>query len=113
MRKPCLAAAALLLGAAPAWADPIEGDWRTQSGATAVIAPCGEGFCITLKGGPYSGRRIGSFQSTGGGRYAGEITDPEKEKTYSGKGVLSGSTLKLSGCVLGGLICRSQNWTKK
>ncbi len=33
-------------------ADPIVGNWRTQSGETAAIAPCGgESFCVTLKTG--------------------------------------------------------------
>ena len=48
----------------------------------------------------------------GGGTYSGSITDPAKDKTYSGSGTLSGGSLKMKGCVLGGLICRSQTWTK-
>ncbi len=33
-------------------------------------------------------------------------------KTYAGKGTLSGDTLKMKGCVLGGLICESQTWSR-
>ncbi|TIU33013.1 MAG: DUF2147 domain-containing protein, partial [Mesorhizobium sp.] len=40
------------------------------------------------------------------------ITDPETDKTYSGKATISGASLKMSGCVLGGLICKSQTWHK-
>ena len=32
-------------------AEPIEGNWKTASGATAQIAPCGGSFCVTLKSG--------------------------------------------------------------
>jgi uncharacterized protein (DUF2147 family) len=106
-----ITAATLLLGSA-AFADPIAGNWRTQAGATAQIASCGGSFCITLKTGKHAGKSIGKFNAAGDGNYTGSITDPDNDKTYSGKGALSGATLKMSGCVLGGLICRSQTWTK-
>lgn len=104
-----LAAATLMIGTA--YADPIEGNWKTSSGATALIAGGGS-FTITLQSGKFSGKRIGSLSPTGGSSYAGEITDPETDKTYAGKATLSGSTLKMKGCVMGGLICKSQTWTK-
>lgn len=107
-----LAAAIATLGAGAAHADPIEGRWRTQAGSTAQIAPCGGAFCITLKSGEHAGKRIGTLSLSGENSYRGEITDPENDKTYSGKASISGGTLKMSGCVLGGLICRSQNWSK-
>ena len=46
-------------------------------------------------------------------RYVGKVTDPANDKTYNGKASLSGNVLKMSGCVLGGLFCRSQKWTKQ
>jgi len=39
------------------------------------------------------------------------VTDPQNDKTYTGKATLSGNTLKMSGCVLG-VLCRSENWTR-
>lgn len=110
-RKLSLAVAATLIMAGAAWADPIEGNWKTASGATAVISGSGS-FSITLKTGKHAGKTIGSFKSTGEGKYAGTITDPENDKTYNGKASISGKSLKMSGCVLGGLICKSQTWTK-
>ncbi len=112
LRRLALVAAAILLSGAAALADPIEGNWRTQAGATAQIASCGGSFCITLKTGKFAGKSIGKFKAAGDSNYTGNITDPETDKTYSGKGALSGATLKMSGCVLGGLICKSQTWTK-
>jgi uncharacterized protein (DUF2147 family) len=100
----------LMMGAA--LADPIEGNWKTKTGDTAAIAGCGGAFCITLKSGEYAGRKIGRMTASGGGNYEGEITKPSNDKTYSGKAKLSGNSLKLSGCVLGGLICESQTWTR-
>jgi uncharacterized protein (DUF2147 family) len=110
-RKVSLALAAMLIVAGAAWADPIEGNWKTQAGDTAAIAGGGT-FSITLKSGKYAGKTIGSLKAAGDNRYAGNITDPANDKTYSGKATLSGSSLKMSGCVLGGLICKSQTWHK-
>lgn len=111
LRKISLAVAASVIMAGAAWADPIEGSWRTQSGETASIGGGGP-FAITLKSGKHAGKRIGSLSASGGGKYSGKITDPANDKTYTGKATLSGSTLKMSGCVLGGLVCRTQTWSK-
>lgn len=111
MRLLPLAVAALLAASGAALADPITGSWRTEAGPTAQIAACGGSFCIEMTSGQYSGRSIGKLSATGSG-YAGTITDPSNNKTYDGNAALAGKTLKLSGCVLGGLICRSQTWTK-
>ena len=54
----------------------------------------------------------GKVSADGGGQYSGEITDPANDKTYSGSASVSGGSMKMKGCVLGGLICRSQTWTK-
>lgn len=110
-RKVSLALAATLIMVGTAWADPIEGSWKTQSGETASIAGSGS-FSITLKTGKHAGKTIGSLKPAGDNKYAGSITDPANDKTYSGKATLSGTSLKMSGCVLGGLICKSQTWHK-
>ena len=99
----------LAAGAAFA-AEPIEGRWKTASGATAQIAPCGSAFCVTLKDGKHEGKQIGRMNGSAG-RYEGEITDPENDKTYNGSGTLTGDSLKMRGCVLK-VLCRSQTWTR-
>ena len=111
-RKLSMAVAALTMMAGAAYADPIEGNWKTQSGETAAIGNCGDAFCITLKTGKHAGKQIGKMSASGDGNYAGSITDPADDKTYKGKAKLNGSSMKMSGCVLGGLICKGQNWTK-
>ena len=106
-----LAVMAIILGESQA-ADPIVGNWTTQSGQTATISPCGGGFCVTLKTGQYAGKKIGSLTKNGK-RYVGKVTDPANDKTYNGRATLNGRILKMSGCLLGGLFCRSQEWTKQ
>ncbi|RVA57043.1 DUF2147 domain-containing protein [Mesorhizobium sp. M7A.F.Ca.US.001.01.1.1] len=110
-RKVSLALAAMLIMAGAAWADPIEGNWKTEDGDTVAISPCGASFCMTVKTGQYAGQAIGSMKGTGGNKYKGSLTRPSNGKTYSGSGTLSGSTLKVSGCVLG-ILCESQTWHK-
>ncbi|MGN6142516.1 MAG: DUF2147 domain-containing protein [Mesorhizobium sp.] len=110
-RKAGMALAAILMVTGSALADPIEGNWKTQSGETASIAGGGS-FSITLKTGKYAGKTIGSLKAAGDNKYAGSITDPATDKTYSGKATISGATMKMSGCVLGGLICKNQTWHK-
>lgn len=112
-RKLSMAVAAVMLMAGAAYADPIEGNWKTQSGETAAISTCGDGaFCITLKTGKHAGKQIGKMTASGEGNYAGSITDPADDKTYKGKAKLNGASIKMSGCVFGGLICKGQDWTK-
>ncbi len=111
MRKALLIASAAAFVTNAAAADDITGNWRTKNGETAAISECGSSFCITLKTGKFSGRKIGTF-SGANGAYSGKITDPNNDKTYTGKASISGATLKMSGCVMFGLLCRSENWQR-
>ncbi|MFK7942177.1 MAG: DUF2147 domain-containing protein [Paracoccaceae bacterium] len=42
----------------------------------------------------------------------GKIWKPDDDEVYSSQMQLEGNTLTVSGCVLGGLICRSQAWPR-
>ena len=48
-----------------------------------------------------------------GGSYKGQVNKLDEGKTYNGKASVSGNTLSLSGCVLGGLICKSESLTRQ
>ncbi|MDX3927382.1 MAG: DUF2147 domain-containing protein [Shinella sp.] len=112
MIRKWLTAAAITLAASGSAlaAEPIEGNWRTASGETAAIAKCGGSFCITLKTGKHAGKRIGRLDGSGAD-YSGTITDPADDKTYSGSGSVSGSSLRMKGCVLK-VLCKSQTWSR-
>lgn len=111
MKRALVIAAAIFALVSTAHGDEIVGNWRTKSGETAAIAQCAGSFCITLKTGKFSGRQIGTF-SGANGSYSGEITDPNNDKTYTGKAGISGTKLKMSGCVMFGLLCRSEIWQR-
>ena len=44
--------------------------------------------------------------------WAGTAFNPEDGKRYTAKLTLSGDHLVTAGCVLGGLICKSFDWTR-
>lgn len=47
------------------------------------------------------------------GSYKGEVKKLDEGKTYTGKASVKGNTLSLSGCVMGGLICKSESLTRQ
>ena len=108
-----LAAAVSGLMSAAAMADQIEGQWRTGSGGTVNVFGCGSSYCIKVIGGQFNGRQIGKLRKSGD-RYTGNITDPENDRTYRGSAWFSGvNTLNMRGSVLGGLIGRTDVWTRR
>lgn len=125
MRK-FLFAAALVFGATAASADPLEGVWQTQEddGAYAhvTIAPCGAAFCGVITkafkdGGEYASPNLGKqividMAPQGDGTYDGQVWRPSNDKIYVGGIELEGDSMKLAGCVAGGLICKKQTWSR-
>ena len=122
--------AALAFGlAGAAAADPAEGVWQTGANdagnfAHVGIASCGAALCGTMvatfdgTGAPIASRAadptiLRGMAPRGDGTYGGgTITDPQAGRTYRAKMALAGDTLRVSGCVAGGLICRSQTWRR-
>ncbi|SFT81049.1 DUF2147 domain-containing protein [Sedimentitalea nanhaiensis] len=125
-KKIVLGAVVALGLAGGAMADPVEGTWQTEvdDGAYAhvAMAPCGGAFCGTMvrtfnSGGEYKSPNIGKklildMVPQGDGTYKGKAWRPSNGKTYIGKMTLKGDTLYPAGCVLGGLLCFDQTWTR-
>jgi uncharacterized protein (DUF2147 family) len=113
-------AAAVTGLALPASAQDVTGTWLRDSGASKVrFAKCGDAVCGTIawlkdaEGPAKLGQRIFyDMKPSGAGKWSGNAFNPEDGKTYSGTMTLSGDTLTTSGCVLGGLICRSVKWAR-
>ena len=88
------------------------------------IKPCGDRMCGTLTqafdatGAAAASDNIGKrivwdMLALGGGSYdSGQVWAPDRDTTYSAKMQLTGRSLAVSGCVLGGLICRAQDWSR-
>ncbi len=129
MKKLSLVSAFIFAMAAPAMADPAAGMWQTKADDNGnfghvQIAPCGAKICGVLvksfdaAGKPLASENIGrkiiwNMEPQGDGNYTkGRVWAPDRDKTYRAKMTLSGNDLAVSGCVLGGLICRASDWTR-
>ena len=127
MNKILLTLAAMVGFAGAAFADPLEGNWRTptdDNGNSGIVqvAPCGAALCGTLiqsfdsSGAQMASANIGrqiifDTTSSGRGEYRGRVWSPDRDKTYNSRLQLNGNTLSVSGCVLG--ICRDGGtWTR-
>ncbi len=108
---------------------PIEGRWVNPKGSVTVrVAPCGNAYCATVidasakaqatarKGGTQSliGTRVMSdFRPRGDGTYRGRAFDPKRNiRAPATIRMIGDSTLVVRGCVISGIICKEQRWTK-
>ncbi|WP_347310504.1 DUF2147 domain-containing protein [Defluviimonas sp. SAOS-178_SWC] len=124
--KKTVIAAALVLSAGMASADPVEGVWQTEvddgSYAYVTMAPCGSAYCGKISrtfktDGEYQSPNLGKtlvidMVPNGDGSYAGKVWRPSNDKVYIGKIQLNGDSLRLAGCVAGGLLCSKQTWQR-
>lgn len=127
MKTFVIAAAFAALGTA-AFADPVEGIWRTKTDDNGnyghvEIKPCGPAFCGTLIqafngqdkeiDSDNIGRKIvWDMVAYADGLYDdGKIYSPDRDKTYNGDMTLAGDNLSVRGCVLG--ICRDGGTWKR
>ena len=115
----------LALGSFPAYAD-ITGSWKSEKNEegkqiSVEIYNCGEQICgrITDVHNSENTQIIGTeiiegMQQKSDTKYTGgRIFAPDTEKWYKSKiKVKDENTLKVSGCVAGGIICRGQVWTR-
>ncbi len=114
------------LFALPALAD-ITGNWLSEKNdegkqITVEIYNCGEQICGKITDVHNSDNTsiigkemIEGMNKKGDTKYSGgKIYAPDTEKWYKSKiKVQDENTLKVSGCVAGGLICRGQIWTRE
>ena len=70
--------------------------WKKESGGPAKIGQ----------------RLFSDMKPSGEDSWAGAAFNPEDGKRYTAKLTLSGDHLVTAGCVLGGLICKSFDWTR-
>jgi uncharacterized protein (DUF2147 family) len=116
-----LALTALLLTTTPSLADDVLGTWSRDNGAVHVkFDRCGDAICgniAWLKPGADTKAKVGQrlffdMRPDGTNSWTGKAVNPGNGSIYSGKMFIEGSTLSTSGCIIGGLICKSANWRK-
>jgi uncharacterized protein (DUF2147 family) len=107
----------------------LDGHWRNPKGNVIVrVAPCGESYCgivveasdkakaTARKGGTPNliGTRILSgLHPAGDGSFKGQAFDPKRNiRAPATIRLFGSSTLVVKGCVLSGIICKEQRWTR-
>jgi uncharacterized protein (DUF2147 family) len=108
----CLCASAL--------AQDPSGTWLVaEQDARVRVGPCGQSLCgwISWLEGSTSlaamGQRVlWDLKEQADGSWRGKAFNPRDGETYAGSVTVSGATLTMKGCVLGGLFCKSSLWTR-
>lgn len=99
--------------------DP-SGVWNRGDGNAKVrIAPCGSHICATnvwikdTSGGEAVGDRlVMTLQPKSADTLAGKAFDAKRALTYAIQLKVAGQSLVTRGCLVGGLICKSVNWSR-
>lgn len=109
-------------------AQPIEGLWRNPIGSAIIqVAPCGTVLCGTVIWASARGRAevakntshvvgttvLTNVKRAASNRWTGKLYIPDDNIHVSARlELVNNGNLKLTGCGLIGLICRSQIWTR-
>jgi uncharacterized protein (DUF2147 family) len=119
--------AALAGQAAVAQGPGVEGVWSNPKGSVQVkTGACGDKLCGVVvyasQKAQADARKAGAepligttllrgYRANGSAQWAGQVYVPDRKASYySTIQLLDAQTLKVSGCILGGLICKSQTW---
>lgn len=113
-------AALLSTGQALSSTESIHGVWtRGDGNARVKIAACGPSLCATnvwigdTSGGEEVGDRlVMTVAPDDRGRLAGTAFDPKRDLTYSIRIDVREAKLVTRGCILGGLLCKSIDWSR-
>jgi uncharacterized protein (DUF2147 family) len=118
-----LAGALAALGASnAALAGPaFLGNWARGDGKTHIrVEPCGADCCgvnTWVKPG-YSGEKIGdtlvaNLKPAGSERWSGSAFDRRRNRHYTMLVRVAGHRMTTEGCIMGGLMCQSMQWTRR
>ena len=124
---PILALFVLTAAAQPRAQAPIEGYWKNPIGSAIIaIAPCGNALCGKVVWASARGQRevaknapsiVGTTVLTGvrhtNGRWNGSLYIPDDNINVSAHlQPVGNGQMKLTGCAIMGLFCRTQLWTR-
>lgn len=114
-------------------AEDAFGTWRhPENGSLINVYQCGGGLCAKVAKVADAGRKdeknpdpklrnrpvvgvviMSGGKKTGSNSWSGRLYNTQDGETYNGTvTVVSKNTLKLQGCVMGGLVCQGPTWTR-
>lgn len=133
MRKLCLAVALIASACGAAWAAEPSGEWQVRDGSARIrIEPCANALWGIISWTRYPGGTdsqnpdpakrsrsiigvpiLRNMKQIGPGRWEGQVYDARSGKIYSANMTLvNDDVLRVEGCVLGGVFCDGENWTR-
>jgi uncharacterized protein (DUF2147 family) len=96
------------------------GDWARSDGKTKIhVASCGAEVCArnTWVRHGVSGEKVGDrlilkVKPAGAGHWSGSAFDPQRKQNYAINVRVSDKHMTTRGCVMGGFMCESMNWSR-
>jgi uncharacterized protein (DUF2147 family) len=127
-----MGAGALVASAAPSRADDPSGQWLVADrSAQMKVEQCADGYYATInwekepgrdtqnpdqakRGRPLNGVSIlMGMKSSGDNEWEGQVYNPKDGRMYNARMTLPRpNALRIEGCVLGGLICDGETWSR-
>lgn len=106
----------MLVMATAAVAGSANGTWLRDNGAHVLAFDCGGGLGLKVTKSPEA-NKVGKTimcgaKPSGPNKWKGSVLNLDDGQKYSGSVTLSGNSLTLSGCVLGGLVCKNDTWSR-
>jgi uncharacterized protein (DUF2147 family) len=106
--------------AAAAGSDDIFGHWSRGDGAAKVkVVPCGGNICAIntwIKDPAKQNEKVGDKLiftiKPASDQWSGSAFDPQRNLELSAKLKATGDSMETTGCIVGGLICRSTRWSR-
>jgi uncharacterized protein (DUF2147 family) len=95
------------------------GAWQRGDGVARVkVAACGGAICMTntwIKSG--SDEKVGEYltldlKPSASGQFSGTGYDPQRKARFAFDVTLAGDRMTTRGCLLGGLVCRTTDWSR-
>jgi uncharacterized protein (DUF2147 family) len=96
------------------------GDWARSDGETRIhVASCGAEVCArnTWVRHGVSGEKVGDrlilkVKPAGAGHWSGNAFDPQRKQNYAINVHVADKHMTTRGCVMGGFVCQSMNWSR-
>jgi len=110
--KTILAGAFLLGSTVMAFADPIEGMWKTGDDVLLQISKCGGEFCVDVRDGEYVGKRSGKLAAKGNKMYEGTLKQFSTGLSFTGVATLKGNSMDLVAKKFG-ITVKRDNWVRQ
>lgn len=108
--------AVAMISTTAANAGSANGTWLRSNGAHVLAFNCGGGLGLKVTKSPEA-NKVGKTimcgaKASGPNKWKGTVLNLDDNQKYSGYVTLNGNSLTLSGCVLGGIICKNDTWSR-